>query len=75
MKKIFFTLCALTSFLTNPAWAGREGMPNMPLLEPKKNFTVSTAEKGEELLEGRGFGEQEPMVRMMNLMMARGDWR
>jgi hypothetical protein len=33
---------------------------------------VESAEQGETLLEERGFGDQEPIVRMMNLMMVGG---
>lgn len=54
------------------AWAGNDGMPNMPQIQPKKSFAVQSADQGEELLDNRGFGDQEPMVRMMNLMMVEG---
>lgn len=57
---------------SNLAWAGREGMPNMPLIQPKKTFEVPTPQAGEELLEKRGFGAKEGEVRMMNLMMVQG---
>lgn len=52
--------------------AGKEGMPSMPLIQPKKSYTVESAAQGEALLDQRGYGDQEPMVRMMNLMMVGG---
>src|SRR4051812_4447332 len=69
LNLIFFLAITL---LTTRAWSGEEGMPKMPLIQPKKTFTVSTQEAGENLLEQRGYGDQEPMVRMMNLMMVGG---
>lgn len=57
----------------NSAWAdGSQGMPGMPLIQPKKTYSVTSNDQGEELVEQRGFGDQEPEVRMMNLMMVEG---
>lgn len=49
-----------------------ESMPNMPRIEPQRVYSVGTEQEGEDLLEERGFGEQEPRVRMMNRMMVGG---
>ena len=54
------------------AWAGSDGMSNMPKIQPKKSYTVKNADQGDELLDKRGFGDEEPRVRMMNLMMVEG---
>lgn len=51
--------------------AAEEGMTQMPKIQSKTSI-VASDEKGEELLEGRGFGDKEPTVRMMNLMMVEG---
>lgn len=71
MKLIFIFFLA-ANLLTTRGWTGEEGMPKMPLIQPKKTFIVPTQEAGEDLLEQRGYGDQEPMVRMMNLMMVGG---
>ena len=54
------------------AHAGTEGMPGMPKIAPKKSYSVSSVDASEELQEQRGFGDKEPEVRMMNLMMVGG---
>ncbi len=72
-KKIHFV--AVFSSLLILSAAGAEsvqGMTGLPLVKPKKTYSVSTKDQGEELLEQRGFGDQEPEVRMMNLMMVEG---
>jgi hypothetical protein len=56
------------AFLSLPFGARAE----MPRIQPKKTYTVRTAEEGQVLLEQRGFGDQESQVRMMNLMMVEG---
>lgn len=69
------TLWTLTFALlanSNPAFAAEEGMTQMPKIKPKSSYNVQNNEKGEDLLDNRGFGENEPMVRMMNLMMVEG---
>lgn len=64
---------ALTASLSNLALAeGTQSMPGMPLIKPKKSYSVKTTDQGEELVEQRGFGDKEPEVRMMNLMMVEG---
>jgi hypothetical protein len=68
----YLSVPALFTFLAlNPTEirAGSEGMPSMPLIQPKKTFTVKD---GSELESQRGFGDQEPEVKMMNLMMVEG---
>jgi hypothetical protein len=67
-----FGLFLLSFALCGSAFAGTEGMPNMPKILEKKTFSVATAEAGEELREQRGFGDKEPEVSMMNLMMVGG---
>lgn len=55
--------------LSTFAFADKEGMPSMPIIQAKRIFIV----QGHEDLESQmGFGDQEPMVRMMNLMMVEG---
>lgn len=51
---------------------GTQGMPSMPLIKPVKTYSISSSEQGEALVEQRGFGDKEPEVRMMNLMMVEG---
>lgn len=60
-------------FALSPYAFGSEEMMNqMPKIKPKASYTVESKEKGEDLLDSRGFGDKEPMVRMMNLMMVEG---
>ena len=63
---------AVALVLSLQARAGEEGMTHMPKVAPAKSYTVQTKESGEDLLDQRGFGHKEPMVRMMNLMMVGG---
>jgi hypothetical protein len=63
---------AATFVLSFSALAAEEGMPRMPKIAPKKIFPIESTEQGNTLLEQRGFGDQEPAVRMMNLMMVGG---
>jgi hypothetical protein len=73
MKCLSQTLAVLSiAVISSPAWAGGEGMHGMPKITPKKTYSVTTDEEGEALLEQRGYGDEEPMVRMMNLMMVGG---
>ncbi|MBC7386915.1 MAG: FixH family protein [Cryobacterium sp.] len=68
---VFAILTAISSIQS--ARAGNfEGMKEMPLAVPSKTYTVPSKEAGESLVEARGFGDQEPSVRMMNLMMVEG---
>jgi hypothetical protein len=60
------------AFASNSSQAAEEGMPRMPRIAPKNSYTVRSVDQGKSLLEQRGFGDQEPMVRMMNLMMVGG---
>jgi hypothetical protein len=73
MNKFVFTLIifALISH-AKLARADREGMSEMPILKPKSSYTVPSKDAGEALLEQRGYGDKEPEVKMMNLMMVRG---
>jgi hypothetical protein len=73
MTKLVFTLIifALISH-AKLARADREGMSEMPILKPKSSYTVPSKDAGEALLEQRGYGDKEPEVKMMNLMMVRG---
>ncbi len=52
--------------------ASTQSMPSLKTIQPKKVFSVSSREEGEELQANRGFGDQEGEVRMMNLMMVEG---
>lgn len=69
---VLFPALLLFAASAPAAFAIDEGMPNMPRIAPKRVYTVPTREAGEELLESRGFGDREPSVRMMNLMMVEG---
>jgi hypothetical protein len=72
MKLKSSTLIAAMVLSNATAYAATDSMANMPTIQPKKSYAVSSSEAGEELQAQRGFGEQEPMVRMMNLMMVEG---
>jgi hypothetical protein len=67
---IMFTMVLMSISLT--ARAGVENMKQMPLIQATKSYTVPSNEAGEELVQKRGYGDQEPMVKMMNLMMVEG---
>ena len=60
------------ALISASAWSSEEGMPKMPLIQPKKTYLIPNEQAGEDLLENRGYGEREAMVRMMNLMMVTG---
>ncbi len=47
----------------------KEGMTKMPMIHPKRSYTVTGKEDFDSQV---GFGEQTPMVNMMNLMMVEG---
>lgn len=66
-KCILFAFATLN--LASVSWAGTEGMESMPIIAPKKVFVV---QENQDLESQRGFGDQEPQVRMMNLMMVEG---
>lgn len=67
MKKLI--LLATTILFSTITFAGHQGMPSMPTLEPKKVYIV----KGDEDFDAqKGFGDEESMTRMMNLMMVEG---
>lgn len=71
-RSFLITLPLLYALGGTSLWAMDEGMPNMPKLSSKKVSTVPSTEAGETLVEQRGFGDEEPKVRMMNLMMVGG---
>jgi hypothetical protein len=48
---------------------GKESMPNMPIIKPKRVFTV---ENPEELAAQAGFGKDAKEIEMMNQMMVEG---
>jgi hypothetical protein len=68
-KLVLLAFMTLHLSLVAFAWAGTEGMESMPVISPKKIFTVK---EGNDLESQRGFGDKEPEVRMMNLMMVEG---
>jgi hypothetical protein len=73
MTRHIAALLALAIFAQLPfAHADREEMSDMPILKPKATYAIPSQTAGETLSEQRGFGDQEPEVRMMNLMMVRG---
>lgn len=68
MKKLVLK-ASLLLFAFHFANAGTESMPSMPKIQPHK---VMTVKGGEDFESQKGFGDQAPMVRMMNLMMVEG---
>lgn len=67
----FTSLIALAAITLLPSFAlaGNEGMPSMPLIQPIRT-TVITAKDDPQ--SQQGFGDKEPEVKMMNLMMVEG---
>lgn len=73
MKRSFkIVVCFSLLQIASLAEATEEGMPGMPIQKFKKEYTVKTKEEGEALREDWGYGDKEPEVRMMNLMMVEG---
>ena len=68
-KSILVVAILSQSYLVS---ADSEGMKQMPKITPKKIYTVKSKANGEDILDSRGFGDKEPEVRMMNLMMVEG---
>ena len=67
MRNLSLTIAGI--LLSTMAFAGKQGMPSMPTLQPKKVYAV----KGDEDFDSKkGFGEEASMTRMMNLMMVEG---
>jgi hypothetical protein len=64
-----FLFALLISLSGNQLFAGTEGMPGMPVLQPKKSEVIKD---GSKLETSKGFGDHAPEVRMMNLMMVEG---
>lgn len=71
MKFSIVSTFILLSLFSIRGMAGEE-MANMPKIQPKDTYTIKSQAQGEDLLDNRGFGDKEPMVRMMNLMMVEG---
>lgn len=72
MKTIFLTFAVQVFLASLPAFAMEDGMPNMPRIEPKRTYTIKSADEGETVQDDRGFGEKDSEVSMMNLMMVEG---
>lgn len=68
LSVLIFSIVSLLS-ASPVAKANSEGMPSMPLIKPSRTLTVGHED---DLDSQKGFGDQEPMVRMMNLMMVEG---
>jgi hypothetical protein len=66
------SILLFSALISATAIAANEGMPNMPKVNAKRVYMVKSQEEGETLLDDRGFGEKEPEVKMMNLMMVEG---
>ena len=72
-KKVTILLTFIVGLTANLVLAeGTQGMPGLPRIQPKKSYSVRTNDEGEELVEQRGFGDKEPEIKMMNLMMVEG---
>jgi hypothetical protein len=69
VAKLFLTAPLATLIFSASAFGTEQGMPSMPLIKEKRVFTVSPKD---DLQSEQGFGDQEPMVKMMNLMMVEG---
>jgi hypothetical protein len=67
IKQILLTLFGLV--LVRSSYSSSEGMPSMPKLESTK---IRTVKADDDFESEKGFGDQAPMVRMMNLMMVEG---
>ena len=67
----FILVATMSMFFTfsNSAFASSEGMTSMPTIQPKRVFTVT---EKDDLQGNQGFGDREPMIKMMNLMMVEG---
>jgi hypothetical protein len=68
-KTIFQTLPLLVVLFSAGVLASEQSMPSMPMIKEKRTFTVTTKD---DLQDEKGFGDQEPQVKMMNLMMVEG---
>jgi hypothetical protein len=62
------TLIAL-ELIPSFALAANEGMPSMPLIQPTRTTVISAQDDPQSQ---QGFGDKEPEVKMMNLMMVEG---
>jgi hypothetical protein len=69
MSKVNILILALLTFSSVSTYAESEGMPSMPLIQPKRTFVVSSTD---DLQSQQGFGDKEPEVKMQNLMMVEG---
>lgn len=67
MRKYLVGILAWT--ISSYVFAGTEGMPSMPKIQEKQ---VHVVKQGDDFDEQKGFGDQESMTRMMNLMMVEG---
>ena len=56
MKLLRLILANAVLLFSSCLWAGEDGMVNMPKISPKKTYTVDSKERGEDLLDQRGFG-------------------
>ena len=72
MNKLFGLILGTSLWFHVCALAATEGMSQMPHVKPASVYVIPNKEAGEELQENRGYGANEPMVRMMNLMMVEG---
>lgn len=71
-SRLFAAAAGLAALAAGAAWAGTEGMPHMPQAQEKGAYVIQNEDQGATLQDERGFGDREPMVRMMNLMMVEG---
>ena len=72
MKNLIKIFIIVVAWKQSFALAGQEQMKNMPILKEKKEYAIPSNDAGNELQETRGYGDKEPEVRMMNLMMVGG---
>ena len=69
IKIVMLTFMIVSLGSLNKSQAGSEGMKDLPLIKAGKIHTVDGSEDFES---EKGFGDEEPMVKMMNLMMVEG---
>jgi hypothetical protein len=69
LKTIFRTLPLVSALFGTGVLAAEQSMPSMPMIKEKRTFTVTS---DNNLQAEQGFGDREPQVKMMNLMMVEG---
>ncbi len=69
LKLITISFLLASTSIPTTLHAGTEGMKDLPQI---KSGQIHTVDGSEDFESEKGFGDQEPMVKMMNLMMVEG---